>query len=571
MKDKKKIYILFTILGVVLLALLILVLIKVNNEDGNSIKINGLSVNYEVSPNMSSTVFTSSVNKEDGLSKKVNMQVTNKSLAPSCVSLYVQPIKVPDDILNEDLKYAVIQNNMILSTGNFANKKLSQEFKITGDITTTISNSEYIVYIWLANSEMYNGKTYDVLFNLKVKKENCLNTANSPSISEGMIPVVWNDGVLEKADVSNSNNNWYSYEDKLWANVVLVKEGKSNEEGSMSRSEYKNAIAGTKILESDVLVYLVWIPRYKYKLFNVNSENISEQEINVEFQSIDDVKEMGINNDEWRTHPAFTKVNNGNLEELSGIWIGKFELGGTIDLPLIKNDTVSMVNKNIAEFNSIIKEFYDENYGFTNDDNVHMIKNIEWGAMAYLSQSKYGKCTNGGCGDIGINNTYDAYKKQLLTGCGNKSETIWSSTCYKYDTQFGTLATTTTNITGIYDTSGGAWEYVMGVMKDKNNNIISGLSGVNIDSNECGSIIDCYSYGNSNNDISSYSRLILGDATGETNGWYKDSSYFVYEANNNVWFRRGGDYGSSYAAGIFSYGTLDGKGYSTVGTRIVVN
>ena len=40
------------------------------------------------------------------------------------------------------------------------------------------------------------------------------------------------------------------------------------------------------------------------------------------------------------------------------------------------------------------------------------------------------------------------------------------------------LASTTGNITGIYDMSGGTWEYVMGVILDENGNPMSGKNSI---------------------------------------------------------------------------------------------
>ena len=39
-------------------------------------------------------------------------------------------------------------------------------------------------------------------------------------------------------------------------------------------------------------------------------------------------------------------------------------------------------------------------YGLTTNRNIadsHLIKNMEWGAVAYLRNSKYGRCSNNSC------------------------------------------------------------------------------------------------------------------------------------------------------------------------------
>ena len=66
-----------------------------------------------------------------------------------------------------------------------------------------------------------------------------------------------------KADSTNSdsNNKWYDYNNKMWANAVLV--------DSTNRSTYQSAAVGTTINSEDILAHYVWIPRYKYKVWNI--------------------------------------------------------------------------------------------------------------------------------------------------------------------------------------------------------------------------------------------------------------------------------------------------------------
>ncbi len=65
------------------------------------------------------------------------------------------------------------------------------------------------------------------------------------------------------------------------------------------------------------------------------------------------------------------------------------------------------------------------------------------------------------CGHIGENRDCNRYG-------------ISSDITLPYNTETGYLASTTGNITGIYDMSGGSWEYVMGVMMDQNGTPLSG-------------------------------------------------------------------------------------------------
>ena len=92
------------------------------------------------------------------------------------------------------------------------------------------------------------------------------SNANAPVLSENMIPVYYDecDEVWRKADSSNVNSlyKWYNYDEKIWANSVTV--------SSSSRSTYKDASLGTEIKMDDILTMQVWIPRYKYQVWNYN-------------------------------------------------------------------------------------------------------------------------------------------------------------------------------------------------------------------------------------------------------------------------------------------------------------
>ena len=125
----------------------------------------------------------------------------------------------------------------------------------------------------------------------------------------------------------------------------------------------------------------------------------------------------------------------------------------------------------VSNFYTVIKNMQNNGneYGLSSDTSKvdsHMLKNIEWGAVAYLTHSDYGRCSNGSCSEIGINNYYSGSgsSRQYKTGCGANAGSSSSTTCNEYTTSLGMNASSTGNIYGIYDLSGGAYEYVMGNM-----------------------------------------------------------------------------------------------------------
>ena len=369
--------------------------------------------------------------------------------------------------------------------------------------------------------------------------------ANRPVLAEGMIPITYDGSKWVKADEYGAYNNWYDYGNQKWANAVMVTSSK--------RDTYMNANIGTTIPENDILAYYVWIPRYKYKLFNATyASGTTEQLIDVTFENgtsttgtvkctyASNGRETCQNkaNENYYTHPAFTMINaSGNKTELKGIWVGKFEAAGSTWAPTVKPGMSSLREITIASMYSTGKLFRSTNYLTTtgiNQIDSHMMKNIEWGAVAYLKQSIYGL----GITDIVENYNYESY----LTGGG-------TGTSYKTKTGQSTSG----NITGVYDMSGGAGEYVMG-----NYNKQSGYLTV---SEVPAEHIDIYSG-------TSVAASHLGDATGETAGWYGD--YAIFVDSSSPWFLRGGYYyyGDN---GVFYFVSVTGEVSDYGGFRVVLS
>ena len=187
-----------------------------------------------------------------------------------------------------------------------------------------------------------------------------------------MIPVTISDtGVV--TTISKSNSNWYNYDKKKWANVVLTT--------SSSRIKYLNT-TGVSVSETDVLAYLVWIPRYKYKIWTtITSSEGSEQTIEVVFEDKTTPKSTGTTVGSYRTHPSFTFGET----ELNGIWVGKFETSGDATTPTVKPNLSSLTNQNVSTQFSTAQKFGTSTYGSTSKIDAHMMKNSEWGAVVYLS------------------------------------------------------------------------------------------------------------------------------------------------------------------------------------------
>ena len=454
--------------------------------------------------------------------------------------IYITPTTLPDELKEESFKIALLKSSdgasytKVIET-SMVDKTLDTEFLLGTDVSElSITYYKVVIYIdgKMENPNTMMGKSF--VATIRVDADNVPN-ANTPVLADGMIPIKYDGTDWVKADSTNTNNNWYDYYNKMWANAVMV----TNE----TRDTYMNATAGTTISESDILAYYVWIPRYKYQLFNVDSTTMDPIEIQIEFEDKSATKSSGTANEEWLTHPAFTF----GTTELAGIWVGKFSTTGDATTPTIKPNLGMLTNQNVSTQFTTSQKFGTTTYltstGVSEVD-AHMMKNTEWGAVAYLKQSKYGLGTT----DIGLNN-YNS--SPYLTGCGAASGSSFSTTCNAYNTTSGMSASTTGNVYGIYDMSAYTGTYVMGVIK----------TGTALDYSDSGfttstlpfnsKYVDQYEYGTTYNDQTAYNRRILGDATGEVASWYGDSRGFVYSAF--PWFVRGGSNDGPTYAGVFTF------------------
>ena len=418
-------------------------------------------------------------------------------------------------------------------------------------------------------------------------KEEILN-GTDPKLSGALIAVtIENDGTVKKAD---TNTKWYSYEEKRWANAVILKD------------ESKSYNNGEIIPEDEIESYFVWIPKYSYKLWDLGNytgdtavDTSKVHSIEIKFGTANTSDSVsgecttpGISGEsgncevgDYMTHPAFLAFNT------TGMWVGKFETGydGATSTSEAEKNTTEVdkviVKPNVRSWKGIqVANAFTVSYNYQRELESHMMKNTEWGAVAYLSHSIYG--ING---EIRINN-YSGYKTGYAATTENGSGS--STDVAMWNTTIGYLASTTGNITGVYDMSGGSEEYVMGVMKDANGNLMSGFnsssnSGFNGTLNN-GSIYtdgidfpDSKYYDTYNLYYSSdiFSQRILGDATGEMgpfasfqSSWYNDYAYVIILFS--PWFSRSGYYSSGSGVGAFYFSNGRGGADALTSFRLVL-
>ncbi len=393
-----------------------------------------------------------------------------------------------------------------------------------------------------------------------------------------------------------------------------------------SREYYKKANNGTSISMDDINTMWVWIPRYSYTIQGPygrgGASTALPGAIDIKFLSETDPIESGkanyIGNEEseWKTPDAF---NFGRTTQ-AGIWVGKFETAGelasactsescTVNKLSIKPDMSSLRSQKVSSFFYAARSMQNDTatFGFSDSGDLHMMKNDEWGAVAYLSQSKYGKYGN--TDYTGPNKEiYQNKSDKYITGSSNgtPSQNDTKNPQYAYNNmtelgdgkgQAGPGASTTGNIYGIYDMSGGTWEYVMGVlayneddtpMSGKSTTSNSGFNGKVYESGAYDDFINysfpdnkyfnLYKVGTKVGEMPSSSTLTnsqkacdggicYGQALSETTNWYGDGSGFVYR--ELPWPVRGGYFSYTTVAGVFGSSSSSGNAHSTYGSRFV--
>ena len=573
-----------------------------------SVTIEGINITYEDGQDITgiNLIPVSSKEKGEADGTAIAKEITVSSNMNAYLDLNMSLDILPDGLKDASFKWEFYKGADLLLSGNFSTSNQSDVINLLSKELVTSTETTYKLYIWIdgnmSNPNTMQNQTFKFMLNATASDNVSSEAgeaplddsgANRPKLAENMIPIMYdtNTSSWVKASTTDkeSQYKWYDYDNKQWANAVLVSE--------TNRDTYLSAEAGTAIPEDDILTYYVWIPRYKYKVFNItktigtDSYNAQNTGIDIVFENeIETTGEITCNdydfsitngslsetcsgsNGEYYTHPAFTFGD----KELTGIWVGKFEVSNSTSEIRIKPNASSLRNVASTEFYSAIKDMPKESnvYGLSTDTNVvdsHMMKNMEWGVVAYLTHSDYGRCNGSSCTEIGINNN-----SNYTTGCGAAPGSSSSSICNAYNTDAGMQASTTGNIYGIYDMSGGAFEYVMGNMSSSSGSYAyyASSGGSNFSySTSTAKYIDTYANGSTYNDQTAYNRARLGDATGEVAvggivGWYNDSANFVYSSYS--WFQRGGYYSNGTNAGVFFFHNNNGNRGTYISARGVV-
>lgn len=526
----------------------------------------------------------------------------------------------------------------IVVTNNYAEGIVTEyKYYVEGTLKNSgTTNTSYIVENLEANTEYtniyveatINGKNLASTTKTGKTTVEQIAQVNKPKVTgTGLVPVTINsDGSL--TEVSENDSNWYAYgrTTRKWANAKTTDES-----------------------------LWVWIPRYAYKITYTNLSDKSaggtidvvflKDDTNNDFNGKDVTSSSYVdakgNTGAYIVHPAFrdgsaTGLNNGYAngewdDEITGIWIAKFEAGyaGTagdktsaqdstvplsviyqyngstdVDLktnyygtravgdlikyPVFQANCPSMNNLGISDAYNLLRSLTASGnpYGLTSNIDSHLVKNSEWGAIAYLTHSKYGRNREEvTINNVSANNTNTIY---AVTGYGgatvnasqDTSRTLATLTTFgqtgSWTTSQGQNASSTGNIYGIYDLSGGLLEWTAGYVATTGNYETYGgnLKG---ESSKYKSKYAGTSTTNQTNYTTSPNPSRIGEAIWETSisgvegsktSWNSDYSYFWYTLEPFSIF--GGAWGDNSCAGIFAFNRASGYCYCYIGFRPIL-
>ena len=522
----------------------------------------------------------------------------------------------------------------------YANNQHFVEFMVraSGKNDYDTLRAEYQVGTWYTLIGTYNGKTMNFYIdgNLVGSKQ------TEGTIVTSMMPILLganpqpNNSHKEYANVDISQVAIYN---KVLSenDIQTISTNGIKNIASLNRLKYidftdQSYETNEIIPEENIESYFVWIPKYRYQLWDlglydsltsIDTNKVHEIPIifgdyntsdNVEGECTTPMESGATGNcsvGDYMTHPAFLSISS------KGFWVGKFETGyegatSTIEAEASKRDASKIIVKpNVYSWRSInVANSFYTGYDYKRNLDSHIIKATEWGAIAYLQHSKYGSGTS-----VRINNNSDyvtgyAAKDEPTCGYTQTNETCniycGDESCANLSYPNSILASTTNNISGVFDLSGGSWEFVMGLMQSQSGEPMSGRnslynSGFNgpfscptCDGDTSGltslsngldfpksKYYDLYLYNNLPNE--KYEERILGDATGETgpfnnkayqnvsrriSSWHDDQADFL--SINDSWFRRGALNSDGLGAGIFTFSATTGIEYNFTVFRLIL-
>ena len=461
---------------------------------------------------------------------------------------------------------------------------------------------------------------------------NSTKKVNSPQLMTGMTGIYWDEDGNEVEVTPDNQDNWYDYSAQKWANAITkdsdgnttaywvwipryayqiekgrytseagpisVKflQGTSNkDEANLEISQDYPEVTGEKMSayvvhpsftdgssngknnnymngEWDKEIAGYWVAKYAAG-FQECTQTVSGGTVTEPTTNIANIKYS----DRYYTSYNSSYTTNALSQDLSESGYSSQRLSYPVFKPLtyaynvISTGDSYTISQEIAKASS----FYGLNSTKTDS---HQMKNSEWGAVAYLTQSRYGRTGT----EVTINS-------KNLSNLNSKY--IYAVTGYENSTANGVAACSTNNKTGIFDLSGCIWERTAAYISNGTTNLNAyGSSYANTTANTNGYLTlstkyaTVYPYNSSSdsdtNTYSAYSEKKLttygfGDAVLETStsgsgttSWNGDYSNFAH--TTRPFFGRGGLCGDSSTAGTFAFSNAISNPHGEGGFRSVL-
>ena len=461
---------------------------------------------------------------------------------------------------------------------------------------------------------------------------------NAPALKTGMTPIKFSEATTTKkgeaVKTTKEDKDWYSYENKKWANA-------ETQDGSMWVWIPRYAYRINSDTQTTDVVFLIGTSDNYYdeqgkvqtaKRCKSKDEKVDTttgytvhpaftNETSIEYRNGGWDKELtGIWVSKFEAAYATSgeTPNKAPVKESSvvytseNVWAPVIEVQGVnpgatgqtdiqarnwldgvyeankekIKYPTFQGSSYSMNYITINDANNISRALTEEGniYGLSNDTDSHLMKNSEWGACTYLARSKtYGI----GNGEIAVNNKnlnnggLSETKEQGNTKASAYEVTGYNANNNEWNSYLGSnlSSSTTGNIYGIYDMSGGTWERTAGYIN--NGNFEAGESvAIGKDKSTKYATVYPHSDVGANDDEKSVANYklndkIYGDSVKETaeegkgsTSWNEDHSYYPVDAT--PFFTRGGGYGSGADAGLSTFNRYHGGAHWYNGFRSVL-
>ena len=460
---------------------------------------------------------------------------------------------------------------------------------------------------------------------------NSTKKVNSPQLMTGMTGIYWDEDGNEVEVTPDNQDNWYDYSAQKWANAITKDSDGNTTAYWVWIPRYAYQIEKGRYTSEAGPISVKFLQ-------GTSNKDEANLEISQDYPEVTGEKMSAYVVHPSFTDGSSNGKNNNYMngewdKEIAGYWVAKYAAGfqectqtvssdGTVTEPTINTANLKYSDKYYTSYSGYTTNALSQNLsssGYSNQKisypvfkpltyayNVistgdiytisqeiskassfygldstktdsHQMKNSEWGAVAYLTQSSYGR--NGT--EVTINNK----------NMNNSSKLIYAVTGYANTTANGVGASSTNNNTGIFDLSGCVWEYTAGYIsngKDSLNTYGKSYANTSINANGYLTLSTKYAivypYNSSSdsttNNYISYSEKKsttygFGDAVLETStsganstGWNGDYSGFPDAAG--PFFVYGGRWDSTSVAGIYAFSRSNGPAWYDDGFRSVL-